>query len=88
MNEKEKFEQINREARATGIVLVLIVLFWAVAGLGLSHSGIVIYHTPLWIITGCIGTWLFAIAAVIFLVKKVFRDIPFDDEEEDSHADD
>lgn len=85
--DKEKFEQINREARATGVVLLLIVLFWTVAGLGLSHIDIVIYHTPLWILTGCIGTWVFAIAAVVFLVKKVFRDIPFD-EEEDSHADD
>lgn len=85
---KEKFKQINREARATGIALVLIILFWIVAGLGLSGCDIVIYHTPLWIITGCVGTWLFGVAAVLFFVKKVYRDIPFDDEEEDNgHAD-
>ena len=81
---KDIFKQINREAKATGVVLLLVIIFWTIAGLGLANCGIVIYHTPLWIIAGCIGTWLFGIAAVLFLVKKVYRDIPFEEEEEDS----
>ena len=85
---KDIFKQINREAKATGIVLLLVIVFWTIAGLGIAHCDIVIYHTPLWIITGCVGTWLFGVAAVLFLVKKVYHDIPFEEEQEDSHEHD
>lgn len=85
MTTKEKFKQINKEAKATILVLVLIILFWTVSGIGVSRFNLTIFHTPLWIITGCIGTWLFSIAAVIWLVKKVFRDFDLEEEEENEH---
>lgn len=83
MTTKEKFKQVNKEAKATILVLVLIILFWTVSGIGVSKFDITVYHTPLWAITGCLGTWIFSIVAVVWLVKKVFQD--FDLEEENGH---
>lgn len=82
MTKKEKFQQMKKEAKATVVVLVLIVLFWMVAGFGVDRLHITVGYTPLWVITGCIGTWLFSIGAVIWLVKKVFQDFDLDDGEE------
>lgn len=81
MKQKDKFEQIAREVKAVLWALLAIILFWIVAGLGISRLDITLFHTPLWIITGCIGTWIFSIIVVVFLVKRVFKD--FDLEEED-----
>lgn len=82
MTTKEKFKQANKEAKATILILVLIIIFWAVSGIGISKFNITVYHTPLWVITGCFGTWIFSIAAVIYLVKKVFKDFNLEEEEE------
>lgn len=83
MNRKEKFDQANKEAKAVGIGLILIIVFWIAAGFGVSCLNINIGHTPLWVITGCIGTWVFAILLVTWMVKKVFKDFDLDEEEND-----
>ena len=38
------------------------------------------FHTPLWIIGGTVGTWLFAIVVAVFLSKRVIADVDLDDE--------
>lgn len=86
MTTREKFQQINKEAKATLLVLLLVVLFWTISGIGVSRLNITIFHTPLWAITGCIGTWLFSIVAVWVLVKKVFKNFDLEEEEEENHA--
>ncbi len=86
MTTREKFQQINKEAKATLLVLLLVILFWTISGIGVSRLNITIFHTPLWAITGCIGTWLFSIVAVWVLVKKVFKNFDLEEEEEENHA--
>lgn len=86
MTTREKFQQINKEAKATLLVLLLVVLFWTISGIGVSRLNITIFHTPLWAITGCIGTWLFSVLAVWILVKKVFKNFDLEEEEEENHA--
>ncbi len=83
MNRNEKYDQANKEAKAVGIGLILIIVFWIAAGFGVSCLNINIGHTPLWVITGCIGTWVFAILLVTWMVKKVFKDFDLDEEEND-----
>ena len=82
MTTREKFQQINKEAKATLLVLLLVVLFWTISGIGVSRLNITIFHTPLWAITGCIGTWIFSVIAVWILVKKVFKNFDLEEEEE------
>ena len=82
MTEKEKYGQVRREAIATGIVLLLLILFWLVAGFGLADAGIKVFHLPLWAVMGSIGVWFVAILLVRLLTKTVFRDMPLAGEEE------
>lgn len=81
MKYKEKLQQANREARGAVIALFLTVVVWIVAGFGISSLDIVIFNTPLWIITGCFGTWIFAVVAAIYLSKFVFKDVDLDEED-------
>ena len=80
MTEKEKYVQIQREAMATGITLVILIAFWCVAGFGLSGLDVKIAHLPLWVVAGVPGTWLMAIVLVKLLLKFVFRDMPLGQE--------
>lgn len=83
MKRKEKFEQIVREAKAVLWALLAIIVFWIVAGLGISRLDITVFHTPLWVITGCIGTWIFSIIVVVFLMKRIFKDFDLEEDVED-----
>ena len=82
MTKKDKYRQVQREAIATGIVLVLLILFWLASGFGLAGSDIRIFHLPLWAMMGSIGVWFMAIFLVRILTKLVFRDMPLSGEEE------
>ena len=81
---QEKYRQIRKEAGACVIALVVLIVFWAIAGFGVSRLDITVYHTPLWAITGCIGTWVFSIIMVVWIVKKVFKDFDLEDEDENN----
>ena len=82
MDHEDKMRQIDREAKASGLAALAIILFWIVAGFGVSRLDITVYHTPLWAITGCIGTWLFSVVMVVWMIKKVFKDFSLKDEDE------
>ena len=79
----DKMRQANREAKATVIALVLTVVVWAALGFGLAGTGIELFSTPLWVIGGTVGTWLFAIAVAVFLSKRVIADVDLEDGVED-----
>lgn len=81
MKQSDKFRQANKEALATCVATVAVIVFWWVAGFGLADSKVMICATPLWVWGGCVGTWLFACAVVLFLIKCVFKDFSLDDEE-------
>ena len=86
MNRKEKYGQIRKEAVACLWALVAVIVFWTISGIGVSRLNITIFHTPLWAITGCIGTWIFSVVLVICLVRFVFRDFSLEDETEQTEV--
>ena len=81
MTYKEKLKQANKEAKAAVVALILTVIVWVVSGFGIAPLNITVFNTPLWIITGCFVTWIFAIFAAVFMSKFVFKDIDLDDGE-------
>ena len=87
MNYKEKLQQANKEAKGAVVALFLTILVWIIGGFGIAPLNIVVFNTPLWIITGCFGTWIFAIAVAVFMSKFIFIDIDLDDEEINSTSD-
>lgn len=86
MTYKEKLRQANREAKVTLIGLLLTIIVWIALGFGLSGSTISLFSTPLWIIGGCLGTWIFAIIVSVVIGGKVMKDCDLDDED-DSEVD-
>ncbi|MEG0071478.1 MAG: DUF997 family protein [Raoultibacter sp.] len=82
---REKLKQADKEARATVVALVLTIAVWLVCGMGLSCFDLTLFHTPLWIVGGTIGTWIFAVAACVFLAKRVFVNFDLGEEGEDDH---
>lgn len=81
---RQKMLQANKEAKATVVALVLCIAVWAACGFGLAGLDVKVFGTPVWIIGGTIGTWVFAIAVAVFLAKRVFADFDLDDHEEEA----
>ncbi|MBR0404864.1 MAG: YhdT family protein [Eggerthellaceae bacterium] len=80
---RQKHEQANREAIATIVALVVTIVVWIVCGFGLSGLDVTLFHTPLWVIGGTVGTWICSIVVVVVLAKRFF--VGFDlDEDDDS----
>lgn len=46
MNRKEKFKQANREANATWLALLIVIVFWCVAGFGLADVKVEFSRRP------------------------------------------
>ncbi|MFV0636593.1 YhdT family protein [Mitsuokella sp.] len=81
MNNYEKYRQVQKEAAATGLLLLILIGFWVFAGFGLASVSVEIFHLPLWVWTATIGVWLFAILGVKILTATVFEDMSLEDEE-------
>ncbi len=78
---REKMDQTNREAKATVAALVVIAAVWLAGGFGLAGVDVQVFGTPVWIVVGCVGTWVAAIVAAVVLARFVFADFSLDDEE-------
>ena len=85
MKRKEKLRQIAKEAKSVLWAVIAIIVFWIVAGFGVSKLHITIFHTPLWAVTGCIGTWIFSIIVVVYLMKRVFKDFDQHNDHKNKH---
>ncbi len=78
MTYKEKMSQANREARSAVIGLVLTIIVWALLGFGVSTLDLEIFSTPLWVFTGTIGTFVFAVLITVVMAFRVFKDVDLD----------
>jgi len=85
MSYKEKFIQMNKEAKATWIVAGIIIVFWFISGFGVYELApeATIFFMPAWFVLSCFGSWILSIVLVVYLVKKVFKDFDLDDDEEE-----
>ena len=75
MTDYEKYQQIKKEAKATGILLLGLIIFWLIAGFGLADSKLTIFHLPLWAVMGSVGMWLVAIVGTKLLTSCFFADM-------------
>ena len=81
MNNYEKYRQVRKEAAATGLLLLILIVAWIAAGFGLAGYSVELFPLPLWVWTATIGIWLFAIIGVKVLTATVFVDMSLDDED-------
>ncbi len=83
MSYKEKFVQMNKEAKATWIAAAVIIIFWWLAGFGVYGAfgtELKIFGMPAWFVLSCFGSWILSVVLVAFLIKAVFKDFSLDDE--------
>lgn len=71
--------QANKETRATVAALACIIVVWLVGGFGLAGTDIWVFHTPLWVIGGCVAPWIAAVVAAVVLSRRVFADFDLDE---------
>ena len=79
---KQKHEQANREAVATVVALATTIVVWTACGFGLAELDVTVFHTPLWIVGGTVGTWICSIVVVVVLAKRFFVGFDLEDGEE------
>ena len=75
----QAMRQANKEARATVAALACIIVVWLVGGFGLAGTDIWVFHTPLWVIGGCVAPWIAAVVAAVVLSRRVFADFDLDE---------
>ena len=76
---EEKDRQIRREAHAT-FILFAICFVWHVGwAFGLSGTGIRVAGLPLWWLLSTPGVFVVAVIGVVYLLKKVFVDMDFEE---------
>jgi uncharacterized membrane protein YhdT len=80
MSYREKFIQMNKEAKATWISVAILIAFWWIAGFGTSSMDYTIFYMPGWFVLSCFGIWILSVMLVLFLVTKVFKDFSLDDD--------
>lgn len=79
--EAEKYQQIVKEARATGLFLLVLIVLWCVLGFGLVGVEGEIFALPVWAFFGTFGIWGIAIVGVKLLTSFVFKDMELSEEE-------
>jgi uncharacterized membrane protein YhdT len=84
LNKEEKHEQCMREIKGTFIVVGLCCAWHILTAFLLNGTGLYFLGMPAWFSVSVLGTVVIAIAGLAILLKKVFVDFEYDDEEEEN----
>lgn len=84
MTREEKHRQCMREIRATLIVVLACCLWHIGTAFALNGTGLYFLGMPAWFSVSVFGTIIIALVGVRVLLKHVFVDFEYDDEEDDN----
>ena len=82
MEYKDKLKQCNRECVFAILGLILTIIVWFICGFGFMSVDVKIFSTPLWIVAGLGGTFLFACIFSIVFAKFIMKDVNLQEEEQ------
>ena len=82
LTREEKHEQCMKEIKATLLVTVICCLWHIITAFALNGNGAYFLGMPAWFSVSVFGTIVIALLGVWWLMKKVFIDFEYDDEEE------
>lgn len=82
LSREEKHEQCMKEIKSTLVVVALCCIFHIASAFLLNGSGLYFLGMPAWLSVSVFGTTILALAGVWYLLKFVFIDFEYDDEEE------
>ena len=81
MSKEQKHEQCLKEIKATLIVTGICSAWHIITAFALNGSGLYFLGMPAWFSVSVFGTIVLALLGVWFLMKKVFVDFDYDDED-------
>lgn len=82
LSKQDKHEQCIREIRATLLVVAICCIWHIGTAFALNGSGVYFLGMPAWFSVSVFGTIIIALVGVRILLKKVFVDFEYDEEEE------
>jgi uncharacterized membrane protein YhdT len=82
LSKQEKHEQCMKEIKSTLIVVALCCIWHVATAFLLNGSGMYFLGMPAWLSVSVFGTIILALVGVWYLLKFVFIDFEYDDEEE------
>ena len=81
LSKQEKHEQCIKEIKSTLIVVALCCIWHVASAFALNGSGRMFLGMPAWLSVSVLGTIVLALLGVGYLLKYVFVDFEYDDEE-------
>ena len=81
MTKQEKHEQCVREIKGTVIVTLICCAWHIITAFVLNGKGLYFLGMPAWFSVSVFGTIIIALGGVRYLLKYVFVDFEYDDEE-------
>ena len=81
LTKEEKHKQCLKEIKATMLVVFVCFLWHVLTAFLLNSKGGTFFHMPLWFVVSVFGTIILAIIGVLWLLKFVFVDFSYDEEE-------
>ncbi|MBR0409750.1 MAG: YhdT family protein [Eubacterium sp.] len=82
LSRKEKHDQCMKEIKSTLIVVALCCIWHVASAFLLNGTGLYFLGMPAWLSVSVFGTIILAHVGVWYLLKFVFVDFEYDDEEE------
>lgn len=82
LTKKEMHEQCMRELKGTLIVVAICCIWHILTAFLLNGSGLYFLGMPAWFSVSVFGTIVIALVGVAILLKKVFIDFKYEEEEE------
>ena len=82
LTKQEKHEQCMKEIKSTLLVVALCCIWHLATAFILNGTGLYFLGMPAWLSVSVFGTIILALAGVWYLLKFVFIDFEYDDEEE------
>lgn len=81
LTKEEKHKQCLKEIKATLFVVCICFLWHVVTAFLLNPTGWVLFHMPAWFVVSVFGTVILAVIGVFCLLRFVFVDFSYDEEE-------
>lgn len=82
LTRQEKHEQCIREIRGTLVVAAICCVWHISSAFLLNGTGLYFLGMPAWFSVSTLGTIVLSLLGVWYLLKKVFIDFEYEDEEE------
>ena len=82
LSKQEKHEQCMKEIKSTLLVVALCCIWHLATAFILNGTGLYFLGMPAWLSVSVFGTIILSLAGVWYLLKFVFIDFEYDDEEE------